>query len=120
MHRLFRTRLLWMFDNQPQAVKDLLDRRDLAELENQITNKMFQAHQFQKQLEKQGDQGQPISQVEAEDESVRAILAPAREFDQGGQEETNPLSEKDQDLVIKLLEEREEQEEREEERRAGR
>lgn len=101
MRRLFKVRVLWMMDNQPGVVKELLEKGDLGELERQVDNKIYQAHQYKTRLQK-ADQG--LSDPEAEDEAVRAVLAPAREW--GQNPPIHPLSDQDRERVLKRLEDR--------------
>jgi len=101
MRRLFKVRVLWMMDNEPGVVKELLEKGDLGELERQVDNKIYYAHQYKTRLQK-ADPG--LSDPEAEDESVRAILAPAREW--GQEEPPNPLSDQDRNRVLNRLEDR--------------
>jgi len=75
MNHLFRVRVQWMLDNEPGLVKELLEKGNLGELEMLVNNQIYQAHQYQEKLVREG-----LSQPEAQDESVRTVLAPAREW----------------------------------------
>ncbi len=45
--RLFRVRVQWMLDNEPELVKELLKKGDLTELERLVNNQMYQAHLYE-------------------------------------------------------------------------
>ncbi len=109
MSRLFRVRVQRMLDNEPELVKELLDKGDFEELERLVDNQTYQAHLYEKKLLERG-----WSQPEAQEESVRAVLAPAREW---GEEAPQPLSDQDQARVWKGLDRLEEIEEQRSSRR---
>ena len=93
-----------MLDNEPELVQELLEKGNLSELERLVDNQMYQAHLYEKKL-----QGRGLSKPEAQDESVRAVLAPAREWDQNP---PVPLSDKTRTGCGRALDRMEEIEER--------
>jgi hypothetical protein len=94
--------LQWMFDNQPEYVKEFLDQDRIGELDQILINQLASALRFIDILMKSGR-----SRYEAEDIAIEVLLAPAdgRAFSDNPPE---PLSLDDQEKIYRKLERRQE------------
>src|SRR4030095_3547796 len=64
--------LQWMFDNQPEYVKEFLDQDRIGELDQILINQLASALRFIDILMKSG-----LRRYEAEDIAIEVLLAPA-------------------------------------------
>jgi hypothetical protein len=66
---LSRARLNWMFDNEPDIVKELLDKKRLAELERSLNGVVIPAMELKNKLMEKG-----MSNEEAEQKALEFLI----------------------------------------------
>ena len=99
---LQRARLQWMFDNQPEWVKELLDKGKLEVLDQSILNSVITAINMENKLQEKG-----MNYAQAHDFAVES-LTPADGPYFTDPQPPPPLSQEDQARVRAALEAREE------------
>jgi hypothetical protein len=98
---LTRARLKWMFDNQPDVVKELLDKKRLPELEKSLDRVVIPAMKLKNDLLARG-----MCEPDAELQALEFLIpSNGPEF---SDDPPTPLSLEDQIKVTNLLDDREE------------
>lgn len=98
---LSKARLQWMFDNEPEYVKELLDKKQLPKLERSILDAVIPAINLENQLRAKGK-----SFPEAREAALEALIP--KDGPEFSDDPPKPLSLKDQRKVLDILEQREE------------
>jgi hypothetical protein len=111
---LARARLEWMFDNEPELVRDLLRSNQLDKLEEILESRLVQAVRYAQTLEKSGRNHQEAIEIASE-----LILTPA-DGPAFSDHPPKPLAQKLRQEVYRKLDERAAAEERRERARARR